>query len=83
MANFRFPKKVFVEFNIDERALDHDDTSLLGESISYILGGRDVWSDLVVSLYDDETDAILGGHIISKLTNALDDALYFDKIFTK
>ena len=43
MAKFKYLKKIWVDYEVDDRALDYDDKSLLGESISYILGGRENW----------------------------------------
>jgi hypothetical protein len=83
MANFKFPKKVFIDINVDERALNYEDTSLLGEGIAYVLNGRKEWAELVNTLYDDETDWALGVYIINKLTYALEDTLHFQKIFAK
>jgi hypothetical protein len=83
MARFSYQKKVWVDFDIDDRALNHDDKSVTGESIAYILGGYDEWCELVNKLYDPDLDAVTGEYIINKLTNALEDTLEFQKIFTK
>jgi hypothetical protein len=83
MAKFKFPKKVFVELLVEDRAIEYDDNSIVGESIAYILDGREVWKDLVLTLYEDDTDANQAEFIINKLHNALADTLYFQKIFTK
>lgn len=83
MANFRYQKKVWVDFDIDDRALNHDDKTVMGESIAYILGGRDEWCDIVNKLYDPELDAQTAEYFINKLANALEDTLEFQKIFAK
>lgn len=83
MAKFRFPKKVFIDIIVDERALNHDDKTVMGESIAYILGGRDEWCDIVNKLYDPELDAQTAEYFINKLANALEDTLKFQKIFAK
>lgn len=83
MAKFRFYEKKEVVLEIDERALDYYNTSSLGEGISYLLEGRENWKKMVLALYDHHLDATLARNYVAVLMNALEDILYFEKIFTK
>lgn len=78
-----FYKKVRVELEYDPRILDYDDESVIGQSIAYILGGRDHWKRIVFSLCDLTLDADTAKNYIEVLTNALEDSLFFEKMYTK
>lgn len=83
MANFKFPKQVVVELDIDSRYLDYDDNTMTGESVAYILGGREEWEELVLQLYEKETDAGHALEIVDRIKKAFEDTQYFQKIFAK
>ena len=85
MRKFKFKVKrlVYLEFEVDPQVLDYDDPSMIGESIAYILGGRETWKNMVLTLYGTNTDGDDAERIINNLNNALTDTLHFIKIFTK
>ena len=83
MIKLKFYKKVPIEFKLDPRLLDCYDDSMTGESIAYILGGRDHWKRIVFALSDPALNADTAEHFIKVLTNALDDTLHFQEIFSK
>jgi hypothetical protein len=83
MVKFKFNKLVQVELSVNPLVLDYDDDTMMGESIAYILGGRNNWKNIVLSLCEEDTDATVAENYIRVLHNALDDTLYFQKIFAK
>lgn len=83
MAKFKFNKTVQVELSVNPLVLDYDDDSVMGESIAYILGGRDNWKNMALYLCEEGSDAKVAENYIRVLHNALDDTLHFQKIFAK